>query len=652
MRRILLFATCALILPTVLFGSNSKAQSVNLTSPDGVIRLNIRITDQKMTYDVAYDGEVVLSNNKLGLTIDHNTLPVRLKSKTEARRHQSFDPVVPLKFSHIEKEYNELVLKMKDHYSIVWRAYNDGIAYRFVTEFGGRIHVSDEQVELGVNPEYVIHIQPEHSFQSAFENEYGHILMKQWQTPAEMSNIPVLIDAGKCMILFSEADHIDYPRMFFTHSETGMVQKFPKVWLETAPVGDRQSRPVREADYIAETAGSRCFPWRYMVIGSDSDLVTNTMNACLSSDSCELDDTSWIEPGQVAWDWWNGKCVWGPDVDFKTGINTETYKYYIDFASRYGLKYIILDEGWNVNVNRPFDIIPEIDMPELVAYGKERNVGLILWVSWYAVLNNPDIFKTYSDWGVKGMKIDFMNRTDQSIVHFYENTLREAAKNHLIIDFHGAMTPGGMEYRFPNLMAYEGVRGLEWNDKCIPDNCLYLPFIRNAVGAMDFTPGAMVCAQPGIAGGHTYIPIPIGLGTRAYHMALFITCETGTQMLADSPTRYYQNPECTDFITSVPVTWDETRVLKAKAGQYLVEAKRKGDKWFIAGIGNHNPHSFEISLDFLNDGEQYTMTSFRDGPNAGYQALDCRKSVSQVTSTQTIKIEMAGNGGFAAVISR
>lgn len=633
------------LLPVLAF-----AQQATITSPDHQVLVTIQADGSQVSYDVQYKGTLILEKNLLGLTINGRALPTKLKSKKLSSHHQILDPVVPIKFSHIEKDYNELILNMQGNYSIIWRAYNDGIAYRFQTRQIDEALVDEEIIELGVNPEYMLHIQPEDYFTTSYENAYSHVKSGDWKEGGKMSCLPLLIDARNCKILFSEADHYDYPRAFLQPGKKGLKGVFAKAWLKDKMEGDRHRVVTEEAPYIAKTSGARNYPWRYMVIaGKDEQLVENTMNACLSSTGCEIDDVSWIHPGQVSWDWWNGKCVYGQDVNFKSGINTETYKYFIDFASKYGIPYIILDEGWNTDVNHPFDVIPALDLKELIRYGEEKKVGLILWVTWYAVHTHPEIFREYSSWGVKGMKIDFMDRSDQTISNFYENTVKEAAKYRLVVDFHGAYTPAGLEYRYPNLLAYEGVRGMEQMGGCKPENSLYFPFMRNAVGAMDYTPGAMLSTQPEYFG--LWSPNAMSIGTRAYQLALFITCETGTQMLADSPTQYYRNPECTEFITQVPVTWDETRALKAVSGEYLVLAKRKGSRWFLAGITNNTPRELEISLDFLNPGKAYTMTAFSDGMNASFQAMDYRCTKSQVSSSSTLKINMVRNGGFAAVLS-
>lgn len=425
---------------------------------------------------------------------------------------------------------------------------------------------------------------------------------------------------------------------------------FPKVPLAFGEDGDRSLKIEKEAEYIAKTSGKRNFPWRYFVITKeDKQLVENTMTYKLA-DKNQLEDVSWIKPGQVSWEWWNGATPYGQDVTFKAGCNLETYKYFIDFASKFGIPYIIMDEGWAKSTRDPYTPNPDVDLHELIRYGKEKNVGIVLWLTWLTVEKNFDLFKTFNEWGIKGVKIDFMDRSDQWMVNYYERVAQEAARHHLFVDFHGSFKPAGLEYKYPNVLSYEGVRGMEQMGGCKPENSIYLPFMRNAVGPMDYTPGAMISMQPNIY--RSERPNSASIGTRAYQMALFVIFESGLQMLADNPTLYYRNEDCTRFITQVPVTWDETVVLEAKVGEYVIVAKRKGEKWFIGGMTNdkENEREFEINLDFLKDGRTYRVTSFEDGINAGYQAMDYRMKSAAMNKNQKLSVKMARNGGFSAVL--
>ena len=349
----------------------------------------------------------------------------------------------------------------------------------------------------------------------------------------------------------------------------------------------------------------------------------------------------------MSWDWWNGMRLSG--VDFRAGRNTESYRYYIDFAARYGIPYIIMDEGWSASTTDVFHPNPELDLKELIAYGRERNVRIILWFTWLSVEQEMErLFATLEEWGVAGMKIDFMDRSDQWMVGFYERVARCAAEHHLLVDMHGSYTPKGLYRTYPNLLTYEGVLGLEQGARCRPENSNLLPFIRNAVGPMDFTPGAMFSSQP--EENRSTGANPMGSGTRAYQMALYVVFESPLQMLADNPVYYERERLCTEFIASVPTTWDELRVLHAVAGEQLVVARRKGDRWYIGGITADRPFEMTLSLDFLPAGRQFRMTSFEDGVNADLQAMDYRCRVRQVDASERIDIRMTRNGGWAAVI--
>jgi alpha-glucosidase len=429
-------------------------------------------------------------------------------------------------------------------------------------------------------------------------------------------------------------------------NNNGMHSVFPKVPLAFGDNGDRSVKILEEADYIAKTSGKRNYPWRYVVIAkNDGQLLENTMTYNLASPNA-LNETGWIRPGQVSWEWWNGASPYGPDVNFVAGFNLDTYKYYIDFASKYGIPYILMDEGWAKSTRDPYTPNPKVDLHELIRYGKTKNVGIVLWLTWLTAENNFDLFKTFSEWGVKGVKIDFMERSDQWMVNYYERVAKEAAKYNLFVDFHGAFKPAGLERKYPNILSYEGVLGLEQMGGCKPDNSVYLPFMRNAVGPMDFTPGAMINMQPDLYRAER--PNAAGVGTRVNQMSMFVMFETGLQMLADNPTLYYRNAECTEFITSVPITWDETKALECKAGEYATVAKRKGSEWFIGGMTNSAERNINVDLSFLDDGKVYEMTSFEDGINAGRQAMDYRKKVQQVKKGDKLTIKMARNGGFAA----
>lgn len=636
----------------MMLATSASAKEIEMKSPDGDLKVILHI-DETLSYDIYHGTEPVLENGALQMTLRDQTLGLnpKLSKRKTTQKNETIHPVVPLKHASIENRYCNEQLDFKGGYSIVFRLYDDAVAYRFVTSQKGDVEILDETCSIDIPQGTVMHLQQPAGFKTAYEEAYSHMAISDWKANDRMSTLPVLMKTpAGYNILISEADLYDYPCLFFQgEGEKNRIHAtFPKVPLEFGEDGDRSVKILKEADYIARTTGSRAFPWRYFYITkNDADLLEQTMPDKLAAPSC-LDDTSWIKPGQTAWEWWNAASPYGEGVDFVSGFNMATYKYFIDFAARYGIPYILMDEGWAMSTRDPYTPNPEVNVHEIIRYGKEKGVKVILWFTWLTVENHFDVFKTLADWGVAGLKIDFMDRSDQWMVNYYERVAKEAAKYHLFVDMHGSFKPAGLEKRYPNILSYEGVRGMEQMGGCFPNNSLYLPFMRNAVGAMDYTPGAMISMQPEVYHGDR--PNSASIGTRAYQMALYVVFESGVQMLADNPTMYYRNPDCTDFITRVPVVWDETRVLDAKVGEYVVVARRKGDSWFVGAITNNSQKTrqFDINLDFLSSDRSYQMTSFEDGINAGRQAMDYRQVNREVNAADQLTIKLVRNGGWVA----
>lgn len=645
--KLFLFAlACAAVWPSY------AQKSYRLESPEGDVSLIVNV-DKDLSYALLCKGDTLIDRCVIGMDVAGMELGKSPKVKREERKSvdRTITPVVPLKYASVRDRYNNLTLRFKDDFAVEFRAFDNGMAYRFVTSLNDSVNVAGEKMLMHFPADYRLHLQETGGFVTSCEELYRHVDSHQWADENKRALLPLLVDTRKgCKMLISESDLRDYPGMF-VHSagNNTLAAEFPRVPALYGANGDRSLKILTEHPYIARTVGERSFPWRYIVVAQeDGELIENTLTYQLSGKN-ELDDTSWIKPGKAAWEWWSGAIPYGPDVNFVAGCNLDTYKYYIDFASRFGIEYIVMDEGWAKSTLDPFTPNPDVDLHELVRYGRQKNVGIVLWLTWLTVENHFDrMFETFEKWGISGLKIDFMDRSDQWMVNFYERTVREAAKHHLFIDFHGAFKPSGLEYRYPNLLSYEGVRGMEYMGGCYPDNSIYLPFIRNAVGPMDYTPGAMLSMQPDCYSAQR--PNSASIGTRAYQLALFVLFESGLQMIGDNPTLYYRNMECTEFIASVPQTWDETKALEARAGDYAVVAKRKGEKWFVGGMTNNNPRELEIRLDFLEEGKTYQMSEFTDGPNAARQAMDYRLTKRTVKKGDTVKIKMVRNGGFAATI--
>ena len=640
-----------LIMMSVVGLSAYAQKVVTVQSPDGETKVSVTLSD-RIYYDVESHGETLLKQSVIGMQLRDKTLgenPV-LKKKSVRSVSESITPLFPLKYSQVENNYTLLTLDMKGGYSVEFRLYNDGVAFRMRSALEGEIEVMQENTLFQLPEECDLVLQQPGGFKTSCEENYSVVKSGQWKKEDRMSELPVLIMGKNQKILLSEFDLCDYPGLFLKgNADNSLSAIHPKNPLEYEDSGDRSQRILKEADYIAKTDGSRTFPWRYMLITrEDGRLAENTMPVRLAQ-KCQIEDTSWIKPGQTCWDWLNG-IPYGPDVTFKGGINLETYKYFVDFASRNGVPYIIMDEGWALDTRDPYRTNPEVNLPELIRYGKSKNVGIFVWLPWLTVEHHMDLFEKFEEWGIVGVKIDFMDRQDQWMINYYDRVAKEAAEHHIMIDFHGAFHPSGLDYRYPNVLTYEGVRGMEFNGSCKPANTIWLPFIRGAVGPMDYTPGPMICYQPEVHHGNR--PFCAGVGTKAYHLAAFVLLESNLQMLMDNPSRYDKWPDCRDFITSVPVNWDETRVLAAEAGQYIVMAKRKGDKWFIGGITNDKQRELDVVLDCLPEGKDLQMTSFVDGVNADRMAMDYRMEQTTVNKSTKLHIKMARNGGFAAVIGQ
>ncbi|GAA4494154.1 glycoside hydrolase family 97 protein [Hymenobacter ginsengisoli] len=625
---------------------------ITLLSPDKRISVAVELKE-KISYSVALAGTPLLQDAFLQLNLASQRLgeQPQLRKKSVSAVNATSQPVVAFANSTVHNTYNLLKLEFKNDFSVEFRAYNDGVAYRFITNKPDSVEVSSEDVHLHfASPVETAYLETG-SFKTAYEILYQRQPL-QAVSREKMSVLPMLFATPKLKVLFSEADLYDYPGLFVKAVDGQTVAAtFPKAPVQVGPDGDRSVKIVREAPYLAKTAGRRSFPWRFLVITvHDTQLAANQMAYKLSTPN-QLTETSWIKPGQVTWEWWHNAYVYG--VDFKSGYNQDTYKYYIDFASRFGIPYILMDEGWAKTTLNPFEPNPTINLQELIAYAKSKNVRILLWFTWLAVENNPSVFETLEKWGIAGMKIDFMDRSDQWMVNYYTRVARQAAQHHLLVDFHGAFKPAGLEVAYPNVLSYEGVIGMEQNiggGLATPKNNLFLPFLRNAVGPMDYTPGAMRSAHP-----KDYRPNwvnTMSIGTRGHQLAMYLVFTSGLQMLADNPFNYLREPETTSFITAVPGTWNETRVLEAAVGDYIVTAKRKGTTWFVGGMTAEKAHEVTLRTDFLDKGKHYQLTLIKDGVNADVQAMDFKRLVQPLQAGEAITLTMVPDGGFAARIEQ
>lgn len=640
----------------------ARSERLELTSPNGQIKVVVS-TDQGLGYSVFSNGSELFSG-KTAMQLRGETLgeePKLSRSRFD-ESDSEIRPAIPYKCSAVRNNYKSLTLDFKENYAVEFRAFDDGIAYRFITKKRGLIDVINERFDLRFPETYRLHLQPagkEKGFKAVYEENYLHVPSNDWGLEGDMAVLPILIDCGKGRkVLFSEVDVNDYPHIFLKQEGNGAVAALPPAPTKMEKDSLNNVWITEEADYIARTKGMRPFPWRmFIVTERDEQLLESTMVARLAP-QCALSDVSWIKPGQAFWDYINRSTDYGPYVTYDQGINTPTYKRYIDFASRNKIPYVLIDAGWSVDhsASSVLEVVPELDLQEVIDYGKSSNVGIVLWMFYHSIQkdlwdDSYNLMQYYSDIGAAGFKIDFMDRSDQWITNFYDEAAKEAAKHHMLIEFHGSFTPVGLEYKYPNVLSYEGVRGLEYSTGTTPENSIYLPFIRNVVGPTSFTPGSMLNTQPEhLSSGWGYNWATIG--TRVHHMAYYILLDSGMQMIADSPRRFEENPDCSEFIFSVPVTWDETRGLAAETGEYAVVAKRKGNKWWIGGLTRDTGRSreIEVALDFLPEGRKWHMTSFEDGPNANGQAMDYNVRKLDVSRGDKLRVMLARNGGWAAVI--
>ncbi|MFS4456125.1 glycoside hydrolase family 97 protein [Maribacter sp. 2304DJ31-5] len=647
--KFLLFIIC-------LFGIiESKGQDHQITSPEGNIKLKVKFTD-KIYYAVDYGNQEVVWYSPISMTLGNGTVlghrPKMVNSATQSVSN-TIETVWGIR-KNIKEAYNELKLDFEGNYSLVFRAYDDGVAYRFITRFKKGITIKDEEVGYRFRKNHKLYAHVVGDFQTSFEKPYTRTLLNDLKEKDYVS-LPLVVDEGNLKVSLIESDVHDYPGLYLKredgHDRSYLVGLFPQYPLsfEDGNWGLFGKRVVERAKYIAKTRGTRAFPWRAMVIGEDDvDLADSDMVYKLARPS--KINTDWIKPGKVAWDWWNDWNLEG--VDFETGVNNRTYEYYIDFAAKNNIEYVILDEGWSDQ----FDLllpVPNIDVPHLVKYGEERGVKIILWCIW-KVLDRQmtDALDQFKEWGVAGTKVDFIDRDDQLAINFYERIAAESAKRQLLVDYHGASKPTGLHRTYPNVINFEGVKGNEYNKfakDITPSHNVDIVFTRMLAGPIDYTPGAMNNSTKG----NFYInrSNPMSQGTRMHQIGMYVVYYAPLQMLCDSPTQYEKYPDLLQFLSEVPVSWDDTKALSGKIGEYVVIARKKGNDWYIGGLNNWTEREIDIDLSFLDSGN-YEATLLLDGINANRIAGDYKVEKKNLTKSNSMKVTMKQGGGFAVVLKK
>ncbi len=635
-----------------------KSKTYTAESVNGQLKLNVEL-GENINWSVTLDGQQIIAPSAIALELSNGEIlgkaPKVISVKT-TNIDQTFKTHL-YKRNTVEDVYTQLNIKLKGNYALTFRVYNDGVAYRFETQHKNELTIKNETANFNFTADhkafipYMWDYRGGQKFNHSFEALYREQHISEFATDS-LAFLPLLVDLGngkKVVIL--EADLYDYPGMYLNMNSTkkGFMAEFAPYPIEFEMGGyiNMNEIPTKRANFIAKTAGTRTFPWRAVVISKyDKELLDNDMVQKLSP-ACAIDDPSWIKPGLVAWDWWNDWNI--SKVDFRAGYNTSTYKHYIDFAAENNLQYIVMDWGWSSKTDL-FELTePEIDLQEIIDYGKSKDIGVVLWASWYAVKTQiNEVFPHYAKMGAKGFKIDFIDRDDQVAVKTLYDIAKKAAEYKMIVDYHGVFKPTGLHRTYPNVVGYEGVKGLEnfkWATEDQPRYTVSIPFIRQMAGPMDYTPGAMRNATEAYY--HPNNSMPMSMGTRCHQLAMYVIHEAPFQMLADNPTIYRKEQECTDFIAKIPTVTDQTVALDGKVGEYAAIARQKDGVWYIGAMTNWTARELTIDFGFLETGK-FTAEVFSDGINAHRDATDYKKEIIEISANDKITIKMAPGGGWAA----
>jgi alpha-glucosidase len=659
--------TAALLLSLVSARSAHAADELNVSSPDGKVVISFALKPNpqpylpgvRAYYRISYGGVPVLTDSPLGLDFE-GAPPLDHDFEMTGADRQSHDDSWMNRLGTLREvpdRYNQLRISLREKQApgrqvdVIFRAYNEGAAFRYylpqqkgmekfmlMAENTGFYFARDASA-------FALNIG---GFNSDYEGEYRRTNLNMIK-PASIINLPLLVEIpGGPWVALLEADLTDFANMY-----VGGVPGFENA------LTSRLSPGSKRMDEVVVGSAPRAFPWRVLLINDRPGglIESNYLILDLNPPSV-IGDTSWIVPGKAAWDWWSGD--FDRNVNFQPGMNTATMKHYIDFAAEHHLEYMLVDGGWCPmkgvdDYTHPTSIltyIPEVNVPEIIAYGKQKGVKVLLWVYWGALDKQLDeALDLYAKWGAAGVKVDLMNRDDQEMVNFYERVVQKAAKDHLVVDFHGAYKPTGMRRTYPNLLSREGVMGLEynkWSDRVTPEHNVTIPFTRMLAGPMDYTPGCFNNATR-----EQFKPRfidPMCQTTRAQQLAMYVVFECPLAMLADYPEIYDHNPEM-EFLDKVPTVWDETKALNGEPSQYVTIARRQGDNWFLGAMTNGDPRDLEIPLSFLGVGE-FEAQIFADGGDADKVATSLAISKKRVKAGDKLAIHLAPGGGAAVIFTR
>jgi len=651
---------CLAILSLLLLIGNAsfaaKKKKYVLSSPDGTLKVEISAGNE-LAYQVMHGNDTILSHSNIGLVLENGTIVGKTPRITGERRRKIKDNIESpfYRFKEFVATGNELDLKLKGGFGIIFRAYNEGVAYRFYTTQSSDIIIKEEQAEFNFKEDYTAYLpyttNDKKPMAMAYQNVYDITPLSKAQP--KLAFLPVTVDCGSVKLTLLESDLEAYPGMFVQSQQGkyGLKGVFAPYPAKTDFYPWRKQEYVTETtDFISRSRGSRSYPWRVLAITEkDTDMPVNNLVYALASPN-RIGDTSWIKTGKVAWDWWNDWNLKG--VPFKAGINMDTYKYYIDFASRNGLEFIVLDEGWyDPKSGDMLTVIPELDLTELIAYGKSKGVEIVLWTVFNVLDSQLEAAcKKYADMGIKGFKVDFLDRDDQTAVEMVYRIAEMTARYKLTLDLHGIYKPTGINRTYPHIINFESVFGMEevkWTDikNNMPLYDVTFPYIRMMAGPVDYTPGAMRNATK--ADWRAMYYTPASMGTRCHQLAAYIVHDSPFTMLCDAPTNYLNEQECVDFIASLPVEVDSTFIASGELGKYIVTVRKKDVNWYIGGMTNWDERDVQLDFSFLPEGMSYTAVLFKDGVNANKQAEDYRKETIRIDKDSRLTLHLASGGGFA-----
>ena len=651
---------CLAILSLLLLIGNAsfaaKEKKYVLSSPDGTLKVEISAGNE-LAYQVMHGNDTILSHSNIGLVLENGTIVGKTPRITGERRRKIKDNIESpfYRFKEFVATGNELDLKLKGGFGIIFRAYNEGVAYRFYTTQSSDIIIKEEQAEFNFKEDYTAYLpyttNDKKPMAMAYQNVYDITPLSKAQP--KLAFLPVTVDCGSVKLTLLESDLEAYPGMFVQSQQGkyGLKGVFAPYPAKTDFYPWRKQEYVTETtDFISRSHGSRSYPWRVLAITEkDTDMPVNNLVYALASPN-RIGDTSWIKTGKVAWDWWNDWNLKG--VPFKAGINMDTYKYYIDFASRNGLEFIVLDEGWyDPKSGDMLTVIPELDLPELIAYGKSKGVEIVLWTVFNVLDSQLEAAcKKYADMGIKGFKVDFLDRDDQTAVEMVYRIAEMTARYKLTLDLHGIYKPTGINRTYPHIINFESVFGMEevkWTDikNNMPLYDVTFPYIRMMAGPVDYTPGAMRNATK--ADWRAMYYTPASMGTRCHQLAAYIVHDSPFTMLCDAPTNYLNEQECVDFIASLPVEVDSTFIASGELGKYIVTVRKKDVNWYIGGMTSWDERDVQLDFSFLPEGMSYTAVLFKDGVNANKQAEDYRKETIRIDKDSRLTLHLASGGGFA-----